>query len=150
MKNRILREFILKGIEEDIGEGDHSSMASIPENATGKAKLLIKEKGILAGVKIAEEVFSEIDNQLKTTVYINDGSKIFPGDVVLLVAGNLRSILRSERLVLNIIQRMSGIATSTREYADRIKGTSAKILDTRKDHPGYEICRKRSCEDWWR
>ena len=126
MKNRILREFILRCIEEDIGEGDHSSLACIPENAAGKAKLLIKETGILAGVRIAEQVFSVIDNQLKTEIYINDGTKIVPGDVVFIVSGNQQSILRSERLVLNIMQRMSGIATSTREYVDRIKGLSVR------------------------
>jgi nicotinate-nucleotide pyrophosphorylase (carboxylating) len=144
MESRILREFIIKGIEEDIGEGDHSSLACIPENATGKAKLLIKEKGILAGVRIAEKVFSEIDNQTKIEVYINDGTKIFPGDVAFLVTGNLRSILGSERLVLNIMQRMSGIATSTREYVDRVKGTSSKILDTRKTTPGMRFAEKEA------
>ena len=144
MKNRILREFILRSIKEDIGEGDHSSMACIPENVAGKAKLLIKETGILAGVRIAEQVFSEIDNQLKTKVYINDGTKIVPGDVAFIVSGNQQSILRSERLVLNIMQRMSGIATSTREYVDRIKGLPVKILDTRKTTPGMRFAEKEA------
>jgi nicotinate-nucleotide pyrophosphorylase (carboxylating) len=144
MESRILREFIIKGIEEDIGEGDHSSLACIPENATGKARLLIKEKGILAGVRIAEKVFSAIDNQVKIEVYITDGARIVPGNVAFLIKGNLRSILRSERLVLNIMQRMSGIATSTREYVDRIKGTPAKILDTRKTTPGMRFAEKEA------
>jgi nicotinate-nucleotide pyrophosphorylase (carboxylating) len=144
VENRILYEFILRSIDEDIGEGDHSSMACIPENAAGKAKLLIKEPGILAGVRIAEQVFSVIDNQLKTEVYINDGTKIVPGDVAFIVSGNQQSILRSERLVLNIMQRMSGIATSTREYVDRIKGLPAKILDTRKTTPGMRFAEKEA------
>jgi nicotinate-nucleotide pyrophosphorylase (carboxylating) len=144
MENRILREFILKGIEEDIGEGDHSSMACISKNATGKAKLIIKENGILAGVRIAEQVFSLIDNQLKIEIFINDGTKIVPGDVVFTVSGNQLSILKSERLVLNIMQRMSGIATVTREYVDRIKGLSAKILDTRKTTPGMRFAEKEA------
>ena len=144
MENRILREFILRSIEEDTGEGDHSSIACIPENASGKAKLLIKERGILAGVRIAEQVFSVIDNQLKIEVYIEDGTKIAPGDVAFIVSGNQQSILRSERLVLNIMQRMSGIATSTKEYVDRVKGLHTKILDTRKTTPGMRFAEKEA------
>ena len=144
MENRILREFILNCLEEDIGEGDHSSLACIPENASGKAKLLIKESGILAGVRIAEQVFSVVDNQLKSEIFIKDGAKIVPGDVAFIVSGNQQSILRSERLVLNIMQRMSGIATSTREYVDRIQGLHAKILDTRKTTPGMRFADKEA------
>jgi nicotinate-nucleotide pyrophosphorylase (carboxylating) len=144
MENRILREFILSCLEEDIGEGDHSSLACIPENASGKAKLLIKESGILAGVRIAEQVFSVVDNQLKSEIFIKDGAKIVPGDVAFIVSGNQQSILRSERLVLNIMQRMSGIATSTREYVDRIQGLHAKILDTRKTTPGMRFADKEA------
>jgi nicotinate-nucleotide pyrophosphorylase (carboxylating) len=144
MENRILREFILNCLEEDIGEGDHSSLACIPENASGKAKLLIKESGILAGVRIAEQVFSVVDNQLKSETFIKDGAKIVPGDVAFIVSGNQQSILRSERLVLNIMQRMSGIATSTREYVDRIQGLHAKILDTRKTTPGMRFADKEA------
>jgi nicotinate-nucleotide pyrophosphorylase (carboxylating) len=144
MENRILREFILNCLEEDIGEGDHSSLACIPENASGKAKLLIKESGILAGVRIAEQVFSVVDNQLKSEIFIKDGAKIVPGDVAFIVSGNQQSILRSERLVLNIMQRMSGIATSTREYVDRIQGLHVKILDTRKTTPGMRFADKEA------
>jgi len=144
MENRILREFILNCLEEDIGEGDHSSLACIPENASGMAKLLIKESGILAGVRIAEQVFSVVDNQLKSEIFIKDGAKIVPGDVAFIVSGNQQSILRSERLVLNIMQRMSGIATSTREYVDRIQGLHAKILDTRKTTPGMRFADKEA------
>ena len=144
MENRILHEFILRCLDEDIGEGDHSSLACIPENASGKAKLLIKESGILAGVRIAEQVFSVVDNQLKSEIFIKDGAKIVPGDVAFIVSGNQQSILRSERLVLNIMQRMSGIATSTREYVDRIQGLHAKILDTRKTTPGMRFADKEA------
>jgi nicotinate-nucleotide pyrophosphorylase (carboxylating) len=144
MESRILREFILKSIQEDIGEGDHSSLASIPEDATGKAKLLIKEPGILAGIRIAEHVFSEIDNQLKIEIYLNDGAVIAPGDIAFIVSGKQQSILKSERLVLNIMQRMSGIATSTREYVNRIQGLHTKILDTRKTTPGMRFAEKEA------
>jgi len=144
MENRILHEFILRCLDEDIGEGDHSSLACIPENRSGKAKLLIKESGVLAGVRIAEQVFSVVDNHLKIEIFINDGTKIVPGDVAFIVSGNQQSILRSERLVLNIMQRMSGIATSTREYVDRIHGLHAKILDTRKTTPGMRLADKEA------
>jgi nicotinate-nucleotide pyrophosphorylase (carboxylating) len=143
-KNRILREFILKSIEEDIGEGDHSSLACIPRDSNGKAKLLIKERGILAGVRIAEEVFSVIDDHLKIEIFITDGTSVAPGNIAFIISGNRQSILRSERLVLNIMQRMSGIATSTREYVDRIKGLHAKILDTRKTTPGMRFAEKEA------
>jgi nicotinate-nucleotide pyrophosphorylase (carboxylating) len=144
MENRILHEFILRSIEEDIGEGDHTSMACIPENTSGKAFLLIKESGILAGVRIAEKIFSIIDDRLKIKIKINDGSKIVAGDVVFIVSGSQQSILKSERLVLNVMQRMSGIATITREYVDIIKGLHAKILDTRKTTPGMRFAEKEA------
>lgn len=144
MENRILHDFILRSIEEDIGEGDHSSLACIPANASGKGKLLIKENGILAGVRIAIEVFSVIDSNLKTEVLINDGARIFKGDIAFIVSGNQQSILRSERLVLNIMQRMSGIATRTREYADCLEGLNTKILDTRKTTPGMRFAEKEA------
>jgi nicotinate-nucleotide pyrophosphorylase (carboxylating) len=144
MENRILHEFILRCLEEDIGEGDHSSIACIPENRSGKAKLLIKESGVLAGVRIAEQVFPVVDNHLKIEIFIKDGTKIIPGDVAFIVSGNQQSILRSERIVLNIMQRMSGIATSTREYVDRIQGLHVKILDTRKTTPGMRFADKEA------
>jgi nicotinate-nucleotide pyrophosphorylase (carboxylating) len=144
MESRILHEFILRSIEEDIGEGDHTSLACIPEKSEGKAKLLIKDTGILAGVGIAQHVFSVIDNQLKVEIFIGDGTHIVPGDIAFIVSGNQLSILKSERLVLNIMQRMSGIATSTREYTDRIKGFNTKILDTRKTTPGMRFAEKEA------
>lgn len=143
-ENRILREFILRSIEEDIGEGDHSSLACIPPYTTGKAKLLIKESGILAGVRIAKEVFNIIDNQLKIEIFINDGASVTPGNVAFFVSGNKLSILRSERLVLNIMQRMSGIATTTGEYVDCLKGLNTKVLDTRKTTPGMRFAEKEA------
>jgi nicotinate-nucleotide pyrophosphorylase (carboxylating) len=143
-ENRILREFILNTINEDIGEGDHSSRACIPENANGKAKLLIKEPGILAGVRIATEVFTTIDEKLEIVILLNDGSKIKPGEVALTVSGNQQSILKSERLVLNILQRMSGIATRTRAYVEKLSGLNCKILDTRKTTPGMRFAEKEA------
>jgi nicotinate-nucleotide pyrophosphorylase (carboxylating) len=144
MENRILREFILKSLAEDLGDGDHSSLACIPPAASGKAKLLIKEKGVLAGVRIAGEIFSTIDKDLKTDILLEDGIKVVPGDIAFYLSGSVRSILKSERLVLNIMQRMSGIATSTHEYADQLKGLKTKILDTRKTSPGLRFLEKEA------
>jgi nicotinate-nucleotide pyrophosphorylase (carboxylating) len=144
MENRILQEFISRSISEDIGEGDHSSLACIPENTAGKAKLLIKENGILAGIRIAKEVFFAIDNDLKTEIFIDDGKRIFKGDIAFIVSGRQQSILKSERLVLNIMQRMSGIATKTREYADSLEGLHTKVLDTRKTTPGMRFAEKEA------
>jgi nicotinate-nucleotide pyrophosphorylase (carboxylating) len=144
MENRVLREFILRSIGEDLGDGDHSSLACIPWEAMGKAKLLIKEEGILAGVKIARETFSAIDNDLTCEILIEDGSRVSPGDIALIVSGRQQSILKSERLVLNIVQRMSGIATTTFSYVDRVKGLKTKILDTRKTTPGVRFLEKEA------
>lgn len=144
MENRILREFILRSVGEDLGDGDHSSLACIPWEATGKAKLLIKETGILAGVSVAKEAFNAIDNELTCEILIEDGNEIHPGDIAFFVTGRQQSILKSERLVLNIMQRMSGIATSTDQYVSLIKGTRAKILDTRKTTPGVRFLEKEA------
>lgn len=144
MENRVLREFILRSIGEDLGDGDHSSLACIPWEATGKANLLIKEEGILAGVQVAREAFSAIDEDLTCEIYIEDGSKINPGDIPFNISGRQQSILKSERLVLNILQRMSGIATSTNQYVTMIKGSKAKILDTRKTTPGLRFLEKEA------
>ena len=143
-ENKILREFILRSLEEDIGDGDHSSLACIADEATGKAKLLIKGKGILAGVRIAGEVFAIVDKDLYFDLLIEDGSNVTPGDIAFDISGRQQSILKSERLVLNIMQRMSGIATSTREYVDRIKGLKTRILDTRKTTPGMRFLEKEA------
>jgi nicotinate-nucleotide pyrophosphorylase (carboxylating) len=144
MENRILREFILRSVGEDLGDGDHSSLACIPWEAVGKAKLLIKEEGILAGVKVAMEAFSVIDKDLVLEILIDDGSKISPGDIAFYISGRQQSILKSERLVLNIIQRMSGIATSTNQYVTLVTGLNTKILDTRKTSPGLRFLEKEA------
>jgi len=144
MENRILREFIIKSLAEDLGDGDHSSLACIPENASGKANLLIKESGILAGIRVAAELFSIIDKDLNVKIYLEDGVGVVPGDIAFTIEGRQQSILKSERLVLNIMQRMSGIATSTNEYVKRIKGLKTKILDTRKTTPGFRFIEKEA------
>jgi nicotinate-nucleotide pyrophosphorylase (carboxylating) len=144
MENRVLREFILRSIGEDLGDGDHSSLACIPWEALGKANLLIKEEGILAGIQVAKEAFSAIDKDLTCEIFIEDGSKIKPGDIPFNISGRQQSILKSERLVLNILQRMSGIATSTNQYVTLIKGLKAKILDTRKTTPGLRFLEKEA------
>lgn len=143
-ENRILREFILRSLDEDVGNGDHSSLSCIPPETGGKAKLLIKEKGILAGVRIASEVFSVVDKELKTDILIGDGKQIVPGDIAFYLTGPTHSILKSERLILNIMQRMSGIATSTNEYVSKLSGLKTKILDTRKTTPGFRFLEKEA------
>lgn len=129
---------------EDIGDGDHSTLCSIPETATGKARLLIKEEGILAGVEVARTVFNRFDKGLAVEVFINDGAHVKPGDVVFIVSGKVRSLLQTERLVLNIMQRMSGIATTTGKYVKLLEGTKTKVLDTRKTTPGMRMLEKQA------
>lgn len=123
-------------VNEDIGNGDHTSLATIPATERGRAHLLVKEQGILAGVNVALEVFNHMDSELTVNVSIKDGAEVKPGDVAFIVEGSVQSILRSERLVLNLMQRMSGIATTTRVYSDRVRDLGTKILDTRKTVPG--------------
>ena len=138
-----LKLIIENGIREDIGPGDYSSLASIPKDAVGKAKLLVKDQGIIAGVTFAEMIFNHVDATLKFESFIPDGSAVQYGDVVFHVSGNSQSILKAERLVLNSMQRMSAIATKTKKYVDLIAGTKCKILDTRKTTPGF-----RAAEKW--
>ncbi len=128
-------QIIASAFAEDIGDGDHTSLACIDNNKTGKAKLLVKEKGIIAGVELAKKIFLFSDKNLEVQVFINDGTEINPGDIVLEVSGSELSILRSERLVLNFMQRMSGIAAATHKLNQVIKHTNAKLLDTRKTTP---------------
>jgi nicotinate-nucleotide pyrophosphorylase (carboxylating) len=128
-------EIIRKAIEEDLGNGDHTSLATIPSNAIGISRLLIKDEGILAGVDIARMVFIQIDASLIFKGFIKDGTPVRPGDIAFEVSGSVRSILAGERLALNIMQRMSGIATQTRKIVDLLAGTTAKVLDTRKTTP---------------
>jgi nicotinate-nucleotide pyrophosphorylase (carboxylating) len=144
MENEILREFILKSLAEDLGDGDHSSLACIPATATGKAKLLIKEKGLLAGIRVARELFSTIDKDLNFDAILEDGRAVVAGDIAFYISGRQQSILKSERLVLNIMQRMSGIATSTHEYVCQLEGLKTRILDTRKTTPGLRFLEKEA------
>lgn len=134
---------ISNAIREDVGDGDHSSLACIPKDAKGKAKLLVKEAGIIAGVEMAKKIFSYVDADLKVETLIKDGESVKYGDVVFFVEGSSQSILKAERLVLNVMQRMSAIATKTKEFAKLLEGTKTKILDTRKTTPGI-----RAIEKW--
>ncbi len=129
---------------EDIGDGDHTTLCCIPEDAMGKSLLLVKEEGILAGVEMAKKVFARFDPTMKVTVYLQDGSHVKPGDIAFLVEGKVRSLLQTERLMLNIMQRMSGIATMTNKYVEQIKGTGAHVLDTRKTTPGLRMIEKQA------
>ena len=144
MENKLLRELIYRSLAEDIGDGDHSSLACIPERTSGKAKLLIKERGILAGIRVARELFFTVDKDLKIDIHLKDGKFVVPGDIAFTLSGRLHSILKSERLVLNIMQRMSGIATSTNEYVRKLEGLKTKILDTRKTAPGLRFLEKEA------
>ena len=144
MENSSLRNFILNSLSEDIGDGDHSSLACISEEAAGEAKLLIKERGVLAGIRVAKELFRIVDNNLKLNIFLEDGATVQPGDIAFQLSGPQLSILKSERLVLNIMQRMSGIATSTKQYVDKLSGLKTKILDTRKTTPGFRTFEKEA------
>ena len=134
---------IANAIREDVGDGDHSSLACIPASAEGKAKLLVKDEGIIAGVEFAKKVFHYVDPNMKIETLIEDGSHVKYGDIVFYVTGASQSILKAERLVLNAMQRMSAIATKTREFVDLLEGTGTKVLDTRKTTPGI-----RALEKW--
>lgn len=129
---------------EDIGDGDHTTLCCIPEDAQGKSKLLIKEEGILAGIRIAKEIFHRFDPAMQIEVLIEDGTHVKPGDIAMIVSGKVRSLLQTERLMLNVMQRMSGIATMTAKYVERLKGTNTKILDTRKTTPGMRMLEKEA------
>lgn len=129
---------------EDIGDGDHTTLCCIPDDATGKSHLLIKEDGILAGIEVAKRVFARFDPTLKVDVLIGDGAKVKKGDIAMVVSGKTRSLLQTERLMLNILQRMSGIATMTNKYVELLKGTNTRVLDTRKTTPGMRILEKQA------
>lgn len=129
---------------EDIGDGDHTTLCCIPENAMGKSHLLIKEDGILAGVELAKRVFAKFDPTMQVEVLINDGTPIKKGDIAMVVTAKVRSLLQTERLMLNIMQRMSGIATMTNKYVERLKGTKTHVLDTRKTTPGLRMLEKQA------
>lgn len=140
--NELIEELIKLSFAEDIGDGDHTTLSSIPADAIGKQKLLVKEEGILAGVEIAKRVFAAFDPELKMEVFIEDGTHVKPGDVAFVVTGKEQSLLQTERLMLNIMQRMSGIATMTARYVKALEGTKTRVLDTRKTTPGMRILEK--------
>ena len=129
---------------EDIGDGDHTTLCCIPEDAMGKSHLLIKEDGILAGVEMAKKVFAKFDPTMQVEVLINDGAHVKVGDIAMVVTGKVRSLLQTERLMLNIMQRMSGIATMTNKYVELLKGTKTRVLDTRKTTPGLRMLEKQA------
>lgn len=141
--NKEIDIIIRNAIREDVGDGDHSSLACIPDSAKGKAKLLVKDEGIIAGVEFAKKVFAYVDKNMTVETLIKDGAEVNYGDIVFYVEGASQSILKAERLVLNAMQRMSAIATKTREFVDLLEGTGTKILDTRKTTPGI-----RALEKW--
>jgi nicotinate-nucleotide pyrophosphorylase (carboxylating) len=144
MNDNELRALIRHALDEDTGEGDHSSLACIPASAKGRARLLIKESGIIAGIRVAREVFRMTDPSLKIETFFSDGDHISFGDIALTAEGNMHSLLRSERLVLNLMQRMSGIATATALYVEKVRGTKARITDTRKTTPGLRFLEKEA------
>ena len=142
MPNSYYDKFIESALQEDIGDGDHTSQACIPVNATGKAQLLIKEEGILAGSNVAFRIFNKLDPGTQIEILRHDGERVFPLDIAFIVEGSVLALLKAERLVLNVMQRMSGIATTTRQYVDKLAGLKTKILDTRKTTPGMRLLEK--------
>ncbi len=136
------KQFILDSFTEDVGDGDHTSLSTIPKNHKGKMQLLVKEDGIIAGVTAAEKIFKQVDKNFKLKIFIKDGAKVKKGDVALIIEGNTQKLLTAERLVLNIMQRMSGIATKTNYLQSLCKGTKAIIIDTRKTTPGFRFFEK--------
>ncbi len=139
-----LDELIKLWFAEDIGDGDHTTLSSIPADAMGKQQLIIKEKGIIAGIEVAKRVFAAFDPELRMTQYLHDGDHVKPGDVAFVVEGRIQSLLQTERLMLNIMQRMSGVATRTAEYVKLVEGTKCRVLDTRKTTPGLRMLEKEA------
>ena len=146
MKSReeLIDELLELSFAEDIGDGDHTTLCCIPADAIGKQRLIIKEDGIIAGVEIAKMVFHKFDPELKIDVFLNDGARVKKGDIAFEVTGKVQSLLQTERLMLNIMQRMSGIATTTHKYMEQLKGLKTKVLDTRKTTPGMRILEKEA------
>lgn len=137
-----LKAFIQAAIQEDVGDGDHTSLSTIPSSAKGKMRLLVKEKGLIAGVEAARQILKVMDPTIRVKVLIQDGTLVNPGDVVFLLEGKIQTLLKAERLVLNVMQRMSGIATKTKHLQDLCKGTKARVIDTRKTTPGFRFFEK--------
>lgn len=142
--NELEDKLIDLAFSEDIGDGDHTTLCCIPENAMGKSHLLIKEDGILAGVEVAKKVFARFDPEMQVEVLMGDGTPVKKGDIAMIVTGKIRSLLQTERLMLNIMQRMSGIATMTGKYVELLKGTKTRVLDTRKTTPGLRMLEKQA------
>lgn len=142
--NEDYKQLIPLWFAEDIGEGDHTTLACIPETALGKSQLIIKENGVIAGVKVAREIFKTFDPTLKMNVFITDGTEVKIGDIAFNVEGKIQSLLQTERLMLNVMQRMSGIATRTRQYVKALEGTKTRVLDTRKTTPGLRFLEKEA------
>lgn len=146
-KEQLIDQLLELAFAEDIGDGDHTTLSTIPADATGRSKLLIKEKGILSGVDVAIRTLNKLDPTIKTEVFIHDGEEVKPGDIAFIAEGPVRSLLIAERTLLNIMQRMSGVATMTRKYQDELKGLHTKVLDTRKTTPGMRILEKQGVKD---
>jgi nicotinate-nucleotide pyrophosphorylase (carboxylating) len=142
--NEDYKQLIPLWFAEDIGEGDHTTLACIPETAMGKSQLIIKENGVIAGVEVAREIFKTFDPTLKMNVFITDGTEVKIGDIAFNVEGKIQSLLQTERLMLNVMQRMSGIATRTRQYVKALEGTKTRVLDTRKTTPGLRFLEKQA------
>lgn len=143
-KDQLIDDLLTLAFAEDIGDGDHTTLSTIPVEERGRQQLIIKEEGILAGVEIARKVFEKFDPELKVTVFIEDGAHVKPGDVAFVVEGSVRSLLQTERTMLNIMQRMSGIATTTARYQHELEGLKTKVLDTRKTTPGMRMLEKEA------
>lgn len=143
-KDELIDDLLNLAFAEDVGDGDHTTLSTIPAEEQGKQHLIVKEEGILAGVEIARKVFEKFDPQLKMTVFIEDGAHVKPGDIAFEVEGSVRSLLQTERVMLNIMQRMSGIATQTAKYQQKLEGLKTKVLDTRKTTPGMRMLEKEA------
>ncbi len=143
-KNELIDELLDLAFAEDVGDGDHTTLSTIPADAIGRSRLLVKEEGVIAGVEMAEKVLHRVDPSIKVEIIITDGSRVNPGDVAFFAEGPVRSLLVAERTLLNIMQRMSGIATMTRRYQDELEGLKTKVLDTRKTTPGMRMLEKEA------
>lgn len=143
-KDELIDDLLTLAFAEDVGDGDHTTLSTIPADAMGKQRLIVKEPGIIAGVEMAKKVFNKFDPELKMTIFINDGAEVKPGDIAFEVEGKVRSLLQTERVMLNIMQRMSGIATVTAKYQNLLDGLKTKVLDTRKTTPGLRMLEKEA------
>ncbi|MBR5898321.1 MAG: carboxylating nicotinate-nucleotide diphosphorylase [Muribaculaceae bacterium] len=143
-RDELIDDLLTLAFAEDVGDGDHTTLSTIPSDEMGKQRLIVKEEGIIAGIEIAKKVFDKFDPELKMTTYIADGTHVKPGDIAFVVEGRVRSLLQTERVMLNIMQRMSGIATVTAKYQAKLEGLKTKVLDTRKTTPGLRMLEKEA------